>query len=146
MPDVQVIRMHEDTIRIGSLDSAVDRVASFFGAYVDTVFNGTDPFLAKRLRAHYLTHDLQCRLAAWEETNPADGVLRAQRLPTKWDVRYRNSDAVRALTTVTLAWDVGPEAGSTQLVVESELRTKLIADISAMSWPMATLAAGSRRG
>ena len=65
-----------DAVRSGSPDSAVDRVADFFGAYIDAVSDGTDD-LSTELRAHYLTGDFRQRLAAWEEANHADGVLRA---------------------------------------------------------------------
>ncbi|WP_240351100.1 hypothetical protein [Streptomyces olivoreticuli] len=103
-------------------------MADFYGAYIDAVSDGTDD-LAEHLRAHYLTEDLRQRLAAWEETNHADGVLRAQDVPTGWEVRYHDSGAGHLFTTVTLTWGTGPGAGHSQLAVQSDLATKLISDI-----------------
>ncbi|WP_329586529.1 hypothetical protein OG500_35900 [Kitasatospora sp. NBC_01250] len=114
--------------RSGSPDSAVDRVADFYGAYIDAVSDGTDD-LSDQLRAHYLTQDLRQRLAAWEEANHADGVLRAQDVPTAWEVSYQDSGAGHLFTTVTLTWGTGPDAGKTRLAVQSDLSTKLISDI-----------------
>ncbi|MEV4502104.1 hypothetical protein [Streptomyces klenkii] len=124
MPDDQT----NDAVRSGGPDSAVDRVADFYGAYIDAVDDGTDD-LGQELRAHYLTEDLRQRLAAWEEANHADGVLRAQDVPTHWEVRYHDSGAGHLFTTVTLTWGTGPDAGHTQLAVQSDLSTKLISDI-----------------
>ncbi|MEU9043054.1 MULTISPECIES: hypothetical protein [unclassified Kitasatospora] len=115
-------------VRSGSPDSAVDRVADFYGAYIDAVSDGTDD-LGQELRAHYLTEDLRRRLAAWEEANHADGVLRAQDVPTRWEVRYHDSGAGHLFTTVTLTWGAGPDATHTRLAVQSDLGTKLISDI-----------------
>jgi hypothetical protein len=56
-----------DLVRGGSPDSAVDRVADFYGAYIDAVSDGTDD-LSGHLRAHYLTEDLRQRLAAWRKS------------------------------------------------------------------------------
>ncbi|WP_031077532.1 hypothetical protein [Streptomyces sp. NRRL WC-3742] len=114
--------------REGSPDSAVDRVADFYGAYIDAVSDGTDD-LGGELRAHYLTEDLRQRLAAWEEANHADGVLRAQNVPARWEVRYHDSGAGHLFTTVTLTWGAGADAGRTTLAVQSDLATKLISDI-----------------
>ncbi|MDH6122909.1 hypothetical protein [Kitasatospora sp. GAS204B] len=115
-------------VRSGSPDSAVDRVADFYGAYIDAVSDGIDD-LAEHLRAHYLTEDFRQRLAAWEETNHADGVLRAQDVPTHWEVTYQDSGAGHLFTTVTLTWGTGPDASHTRLAVQSDLSTKLISDI-----------------
>ncbi|MCL7380470.1 MULTISPECIES: hypothetical protein [unclassified Streptomyces] len=128
MSDNQLITAQDTTIRSGSPDSAVDRVADFYGAYIDAVFDGTDD-LGTELRAHYLTEDFQQRLAAWEEANHADGVLRAQDVPTRWEVRYHDNGAGHLFTTVTLTWGTGPDAGHTKLAVQSDLSTKLISDI-----------------
>lgn len=114
--------------RSGSPDSAVDRVADFYGAYIDAVADGTDD-LSDELRGHYLTEDLRQRLAAWEEVNHADGVLRAQDVPTAWEVAYQDAGAGHLFTTVTLTWGTGPDAGTTRLAVQSDLSTKLISDI-----------------
>ncbi|MFE9610983.1 hypothetical protein [Streptomyces sp. NPDC006012] len=80
----------QDAVRGGSPDSAADRMADFYGAYTDAVFDGTDD-LSSQLRSHFLTKDLQQRLAAWGEINHADGVLRAQDVSTHWEVRYHDS-------------------------------------------------------
>ncbi|MFK0289918.1 hypothetical protein ACIQU6_05430 [Streptomyces sp. NPDC090442] len=128
MPDSESITVQDGTIRSGSPDSAVDRVADFYGTYIDAVSDGTDD-LSDRLRAHYLTEDLQQRLAAWEEANHADGVLRAQDVPTKWEVRYHDHGAGHLFVTVTLTWGTGPDAGHTRLAVQGDLSTKLISDI-----------------
>ncbi|MFE4539082.1 hypothetical protein ACFRKB_29140 [Streptomyces scopuliridis] len=128
MPDNQLITAQDTATRGGSPDSAVDRVADFYGAYIDAVFDGTDD-LGTELRAHYLTQDFQQRLAAWEEVNHADGVLRAQDVPTRWEVRYHDNGAGHLFTTVTLTWGTGPDAGHTVLAVQSDLSTKLISDI-----------------
>ncbi|MFJ9590883.1 hypothetical protein [Streptomyces acidicola] len=115
-------------VRSGSPDSAVDRVADFYGAYIDAVADGTDG-LDDGLRVHYLTEDLRQRLAAWEEVNHADGVLRAQDVPTRWEVSFHDSGAGHLFTTVTLTWGTGSDAGHTRLAVQSDLSTKLISDI-----------------
>ncbi|PSJ29766.1 hypothetical protein B7P34_05815 [Streptosporangium nondiastaticum] len=128
MPDDQAEDQAGSPVREGSPDSAVDRVADFYGAYIDAVDDGTDD-LGSELRAHYLTEDFRQRLAAWEEANHADGVLRAQDVPTHWAVRYHDSGAGHLFTTVTLTWGTGPDAGHTRLAVQSDLSTKLISDI-----------------
>ncbi|MGW7444634.1 hypothetical protein [Kitasatospora sp. NPDC054795] len=115
-------------VRSGSPDAAVDRVADFYGAYIDAVDDGTDD-LGDRLRSHYLTEDFRQRLAAWEEVNHADGVLRAQDVPTRWEVRHHDAGAGHLFTTVTLTWGTGPDAGHTRLAVRSDLDTRLISDI-----------------
>ncbi|WP_416969513.1 hypothetical protein [Streptomyces sp. 4F14] len=117
-----------DVIRSGSPESTVDRVADFYGAYIDAVYDGTDD-LGAALRAHYLTQELRGRLAQWEETNHADGVLRAQNVPLQWEVRYSDSGAGHAFTVVTLTWDSGTNPERTTLAVQSDLSTRLISDI-----------------
>lgn len=117
-----------DPVRGGSPDSAVDRVADFYGAYIDAV-SGDSGSLPESLRAYYLTQDLQQRLAVWEQTHHADGVLRAQNVPTHWEVAYDNSGAGHLFTTVTLTWGTGKSADHTRLAVQSDLSTKLISDI-----------------
>ncbi|WP_316529620.1 hypothetical protein [Kitasatospora brasiliensis] len=115
-------------VREGGPETAVDRVADFYGAYIDAVSDATDD-LGENLRAHYLTEDLRRRLAAWEEANHADGVLRAQDVPLHWEVRYHDSGAGHLFTTVTLTWGSGAHAAHTRLAVQSDLATKLISDI-----------------
>ncbi|MBH1938092.1 hypothetical protein I5Q34_28165 [Streptomyces sp. AV19] len=118
----------ENPVREGSPDSAVDRVADFYGAYIDAVFDGGDG-LARELRAHYLTRDLRRRLAAWEEAHQADGILRARDVPAHWAVGHHDAGAGHLFTTVTLTWGTGPDAGRTRLAVQSDLSTRLISDI-----------------
>ncbi|MDX3384726.1 hypothetical protein PV682_25125 [Streptomyces niveiscabiei] len=117
-----------DVIRTGSPESTVDRVADFYGAYIDAVYDGTDG-LGRELRAHYLTEELRRRLADWEETNHADGVLRAQNVPLQWEVRYSDSGAGHAFTVVTLTWGGGTDPERTRLAIQSDLATRLISDI-----------------
>lgn len=117
-----------DVIRGGSPDSAVDRVADFYGAYIDAVADGTD-HLPDQLRAHCLTRDLQHRLSVWEQANHADGVLRAQDVPRHWEVRYHDAGAGHVFTTVTLTWGSAHHPTYTRLAVQSDLRSKLISDI-----------------
>lgn len=108
----------QDAVRSGSPDSAADRVADFYAAYIDAVPDGTDN-LGSQLRSHFLTEDLQQRLAAWE------GVLSAQAAVTHWEVRYHGSGAGRLFTKVTLAWGTGgPDAEHTVLAVHSGLSTR----------------------
>ncbi|MEU3563343.1 hypothetical protein [Kitasatospora sp. NPDC006786] len=128
MTDADADTAAGSAVRSGSPDSAVDRVADFYGAYIDAVSDGTDD-LGDQLRSHYLTEDFRQRLAAWEEANHADGVLRAQDVPTRWEVLYHDSGAGHLFTTVTLTWGTGPDAGHTRLAVQSDLSTKLISDI-----------------
>ncbi|MFI2297834.1 hypothetical protein ACH5AL_03125 [Actinacidiphila glaucinigra] len=60
----------------------------FYGAYIDAKgdYEDLDGTLATVLRHHYLTPDFARRLAAWEEENGVDGVLRAQNVPARWTV------------------------------------------------------------
>ncbi|RAG84990.1 hypothetical protein DN069_14135 [Streptacidiphilus pinicola] len=115
-------------VRGGSPESAVDRVADFYGAYIDAVADGTD-HLPDQLRAHYLTKNLQLELETWEKTNHADGVLRAQDVPLHWEVRYHDAGAGHVFTTVMLTWGSAKHPTYTRLMVASELHTKLISDI-----------------
>jgi hypothetical protein len=115
-------------VRGGAPDSALDRVADFYGAYIDAVA-GSHSATAKLLRSDYLTHSLQTRLAVWEERNHADGVLRAQDTPSRWDVTYQGSGAGHMWTLVTLTWGTGSHATTSKLSVQSDLATRLISDI-----------------
>ena len=117
-----------DVVRGGSPESAVDRVADFYGAYIDAVADGTD-HLPDQLRAHYLTRDLQLRLEAWEKANHADGVLHAQDVPRHWEVRYHDAGAGHVFTTVILTWGSVKHPTYTRLAVQSDLKSKLISDI-----------------
>ncbi|MFI8995279.1 hypothetical protein [Streptomyces sp. NPDC053542] len=115
-------------VRDGSPESTVDRVADFYGAYIDAVYD-EDGRLAHELRNHYLRADLRKRLAVWEEKNHADGVLRAQNVPVKWSVNYDGSGTGSAYTIVTLTWDSGSHPSTSRLAVRSSLETRQITDI-----------------
>ncbi|MGP4000960.1 hypothetical protein [Streptomyces sp. 8N706] len=116
--------------RGGSPESAVDRVAHFYGAYVDIVHDAEGDSLADALRDRYLTSGLRNRLANWEREHPhADGVLRARGVPTTWEVTPDSSGAGHTWTTVRLAW--GPEHARRYscLEIQSDLSTRRISDI-----------------
>lgn len=114
--------------RAGNPESTVDRVADFYGAYIDAVWDG-DGTLAGALRNHYLRADLRKSLAVWEEKNHADGVLRAQNVPNKWAVSYDGSGAGHSYTIVTLTWGTGAKPTTTRLAVQSSLETRQITNI-----------------
>lgn len=72
--------------RSGSNGPVYDRVADFYGAYIDAVTDSGSGHLDTQLRAFYLTSGLRSRLATWENREHADGVLRAQDVPRAWKV------------------------------------------------------------
>ncbi|MFF4225200.1 hypothetical protein ACX9I7_12720 [Streptomyces sp. L500] len=113
----------------GGTSSVVDRVASFYGAYVDARTGTPDASLSNALRAHYLTKEFRARLDAWERKNAVDGVLRAQNTPRAWQVTYDNSGAGHTWTTVRLTWGDEKKPTYTYLSVQSDLATRLISDI-----------------
>ncbi|MFH8344519.1 hypothetical protein [Streptomyces sp. NPDC018045] len=115
--------------RGGRTDSAVDRVADFYGSYLDAVTDVGRGELAQALRAHYLTPELRARLGNWEQREHADGVLRAKDAPTAWHVTYNDSAMGRAWTRVRLTWDGPGQPHSTHLLVTSDLTTLRITDI-----------------
>ncbi|MEU9140427.1 hypothetical protein AB0D33_31500 [Streptomyces sp. NPDC048404] len=91
----------------GRTGDALTGIADFYGAYIDA-HNGSDPNpkLTNDLRAHYLDPALSKKLAAWERTNHADGVLRAQNIPARWTVTEKSrGDSTEAV--VTLNWSMG---------------------------------------
>ncbi|MGV9559479.1 hypothetical protein [Streptomyces sp. NPDC003401] len=118
----------------GTPGQAVTRVADFYGAYVDAKGDYTDPdaALATALRAHYLTPDLAGRLAAWEEENGADGVLRAQNVPARWTVTDNGTVGNGHEVVVTLTSGSGGTTQKTRLFVLLE-RYDHIADIATTS-------------
>ena len=116
-------------IASGSPSSAVDRVADFYGAYIDAHYGKGMGGLGADLRAHYLTKGLQVQLAAWEKKNHADGVLRAQNVPNAWAVTAANAGAGHVFTTVVFTWGTGRHATHTQVSVQSDLATGLISNI-----------------
>ncbi|MEV5594454.1 hypothetical protein [Streptomyces sp. NPDC052496] len=121
--------------RAGRTDSAVDRVADFYGSYLDAVTDDGRGALAQALRAHYLTPELRARLANWEQREHADGVLRAQDTPTAWRVAYNDSAMGRTWTRVRLTWGSPEQPRYTHLLVTSDLNTLRISDIQPDTGP-----------
>ncbi|MCC3776502.1 hypothetical protein [Streptomyces sp. UNOB3_S3] len=113
----------------GGTSSVVDRVASFYGAYVDARTGTPDTNLSNALRAHYLTKEFRARLETWERKNGADGVLRAQNTPRAWQVTYDNSGAGHTWTKVRLTWGDEKKPTYTYLSVQSDIATRTISDI-----------------
>ncbi|WP_405917061.1 hypothetical protein [Streptomyces sp. NBC_00728] len=119
--------------RSGSNGPAYDRVADFYGAYVDAVTDGGSGTLSTRLRSFYLTPALRTRLAGWEHRQHADGVLRAQDVPSAWKVTPGDSGAGHTWSTVRLTWGSAAHPTYTYLTVQSDLATKKISDIKPRS-------------
>ncbi|AZQ40899.1 hypothetical protein EJ357_43700 [Streptomyces cyaneochromogenes] len=118
--------------RSGSPTSTVDRVADFYGAYIDVLFDSGRGRLANSLRGHYLTEQLRSSLARWEAAHHRDGVLRAKGVPIAWKVVYNDSGMGHCWTRVTLTWqDTGNQVHRTHLMVQSDLATRLISGIKA---------------
>ena len=118
--------------RSGSPTSRVDRVADFYGAYIDILFDSGRGRPADSLRGHYLTERLRSSLARWEATHHRDGVLRAKGVPIAWKAVYNDSGTGHCWTRVTLTWqDSGNRVHRTQLTVQSDLATRLISGIKA---------------
>ncbi|MFF2845647.1 hypothetical protein ACFVT5_04875 [Streptomyces sp. NPDC058001] len=115
--------------RGGTPSSAADRVADFYGAYIDAVTDSGTRRTATDLRSFYLTSSLRSRLAAWESRNHADGVLRAQDVPRAWRVTPRDSGAGHTWSSVRLTWGSAQHPTYTYLTVQSDLATKKISDI-----------------
>ncbi|MFH8404266.1 hypothetical protein ACH4FX_05745 [Streptomyces sp. NPDC018019] len=115
--------------RSGSTESAVDRVADFYGGYLDAVHDEGRGALAEALRTHYLTPELRARLADWERREHADGVTRAQDAPRAWRVTYNDSAMGRAWTRVRLTFGSAAQPRYTHLLVTSDLNTLRITDI-----------------
>ncbi|MFD6549896.1 hypothetical protein [Streptomyces sp. NPDC058398] len=114
----------------GTTGQAVTRVADFYGAYIDAKGDYEDPdgTLATALRKHYLTADFAERLAAWEEQNGVDGVLRAQNVPAQWTVTDNGAVGMGHEVIVTLTYGSGDTTQKTKLFVLLE-RYDHIADI-----------------
>ncbi|WP_330334071.1 hypothetical protein OHS33_32935 [Streptomyces sp. NBC_00536] len=108
----------------GSPEAAFTRIADFYGAYIDAVYDGSDT--AVQLRSSYLSKPLQAELKTWEETNHANGVLRAQNVPSQWKVTSTGSGAGKTSATVTLTWGGGT---TTQIHVQADLATRKITSI-----------------
>ncbi|MFI1650995.1 hypothetical protein ACH4XT_29195 [Streptomyces avidinii] len=108
----------------GSPEGAFTRIADFYGSYIDAVYDGDGP-TADRLRAFYLSEPLSAELRTWEETNHADGVLRAQNVPLRWKVTSTGSGTGRTNATVTLTWG----SDTTEIHVQADLATRKIVSI-----------------
>ncbi|MCC2280192.1 hypothetical protein LKL35_32945 [Streptomyces sp. ET3-23] len=115
--------------RTGNSASAVDRVADFYGAYIDVLNGQGHSHLADALREFYLTDDLRARLGTWEKEHGGDGVLRAQGLPTSWAVAYNDSGMGHVWTRVTLTWTGNGRSAHTVLAVQSDQSSLRISDI-----------------
>ncbi|WP_329557421.1 hypothetical protein [Streptomyces sp. NBC_00696] len=110
----------------GDPRSTTTRVANFYGAYIDSIWNNEDPAAsanAKALRAFYLSAAAQNKVAAYEESEHADGILFAQNVPVKWKVTYTGSGAGHATNRVTLTWSDGADAQVSKIDVQSDLST-----------------------
>ncbi|MEV0221692.1 hypothetical protein [Streptomyces sp. NPDC050704] len=120
--------------RSGSPGPVYDRVAHFYGAYIDVANDPGSNSAAAELREFYLTSDLRSRLLAWEKRNDADGILRAQHVPSAWKVTPGDSGMGHTYSTVRLTWDSGPGTGGektyTYLTVRSDLESRKISDIT----------------
>ncbi|WP_037852352.1 hypothetical protein [Streptomyces sp. NRRL S-340] len=113
----------------GDPRSVTQRVADFYGAYIDTVWDGSDPAAARALKAFYLSADARRKVAAYEAREHADGILFAQNVPVKWKVAYAGSGGGHATSRVTLTWSDGRNAQVTKIDVRSDLRTRKITDL-----------------
>ncbi|PWI20286.1 hypothetical protein DI272_03240 [Streptomyces sp. Act143] len=108
----------------------MDRVADFYGAYIDVLYDSGRGRLADSLREHYLTPRLRADLARWEKTHHKDGVLRAKGVPAAWKVVYNDSGMGHCWSRVTLTWeDSGNRVHHMRLLVRSDLETQLISGI-----------------
>ncbi|MCI3928876.1 hypothetical protein [Streptomyces sp. AN091965] len=118
--------------RSGTPASTVDRVADFYGSYIDVLYDTGKGRLAHALRGHYLTTGLRHGLARWESAHHEDGVLRAKSVPTAWRVDYNDSGMGHCWSRVTLTWkDSKNHVHHTRLMVQSDLDTRLISSIKA---------------
>ncbi|GAA3371774.1 hypothetical protein GCM10020367_23790 [Streptomyces sannanensis] len=116
--------------RSGSPAPAYDRVAHFYGAYIDVAHDPGDNALAAELRTFYLTPRLREELRDWERRHPAaDGVLRGRSVPTAWKVTPRDSGMGHTWSVVRLTWGSGPGRTYTYLEVQSDLDTRRISGI-----------------
>ncbi|WP_328538664.1 hypothetical protein [Streptomyces sp. NBC_00344] len=115
----------------GTPEVAYHHVADFYGSYIDAIYDGDSNNLSRTLRTFYLTPQLRKRLAAWESKNHADGVLRAQNVPTGWRVTAGNSGAGHTWSEVRLTWGSPSHPSYTYLAIQSDLATRKISDIKA---------------
>ncbi|MFC7305415.1 hypothetical protein ACFQVC_14435 [Streptomyces monticola] len=115
--------------RDGSPGPVYERVAHFYAAYVDVANDPGDNTAAAELRKFYLTSALRARLLDWEKRHDADGVLRAQNVPSAWKVTAGDSGMGHTWSTVRLTWGTGEDRTYTYLAVQSDLATRKISDI-----------------
>lgn len=116
--------------REGSPQSTVDRVADFYGTYIDALYDSGRGRLTDALRDHCLTAGLQQTLARWEAAHHQDGVLRAKGVPIAWQVVYNDSGMGHCWSRVALTWqDSGNRTHRTHLIIQSDLDTRLISGI-----------------
>ncbi|WP_329117566.1 hypothetical protein [Streptomyces sp. NBC_01465] len=116
----------------GSPEVAYNRVADFYGSYIDAGYGEggvAGGKLSTALRNFYLTPQLRKHLAAWEARNHADGVLRAQNVPRAWKVTPVDSGMGHTWSTVRLTWGSPRHPSYTYLDVQSDLATKKISGI-----------------
>ncbi|MGW4194810.1 hypothetical protein [Streptomyces sp. NPDC005004] len=116
----------------GDPRNVTQRVADFYGAYIDAVWDGEDPASAtdaKALRGFYLTASARKKVTVWEHENHADGILFAQNTPVKWKAAYTGSGMGHATTRVTLTWSDGKHPEVTRIDVQSDLTTRKITDL-----------------
>jgi hypothetical protein len=119
--------------RSGANGPAYDRVADFYGAYIDAVADQGSGRFSTQLRTFYLTSNLRTHLATWEKREHADGVLRAQDVPRAWKVTAGDSGMGHTWTTVRLTWGSAQHPTYTYLTVQSDLATRKISDIKQQS-------------
>ncbi|GHI03845.1 hypothetical protein AQI88_08765 [Streptomyces cellostaticus] len=116
----------------GDPRNVTQRVADFYGAYIDSVWANEDPAAAanaKALRGFYLSAAAQKKVTAYEKKNHADGILFAQNVPVKWKVTYTGSGMGHATSRVTLTWSDGAGAEVSKIDVQSDLKTLKITDL-----------------
>ncbi|TPQ21042.1 hypothetical protein [Streptomyces sporangiiformans] len=114
----------------GNPTSVYERVAHFYGAYIDVAHDPGSNAAAAELREFYLTPDLRTRLLDFEKRHDTDGVLRAQHVPSAWKVTRGDSGMGHTYTTVRLTWGTGTEKTYTYLTVRSDLESRKISDIT----------------
>ncbi|OKK05345.1 hypothetical protein AMK09_37325 [Streptomyces sp. CB02488] len=110
-------------------EAEAQQVSHFYASYLDAVAAEDGGNLATALRGFYLTPELRQELRAWEKTNHADGVLRAQDVPAAFRVTAGDSGAGHAWTHVRLTWGSVAHPTYTNLTVQSELGTGKISGI-----------------
>ncbi|MGW5658726.1 hypothetical protein ACWEWG_01295 [Streptomyces sp. NPDC003758] len=99
----------------GKPSDNITRIADFYGAYIDAVIDEDRGNLGQALRSHYLTPTFEKELAAWEDQEHADGVLRAQNVPLAWKVTENGTTRNYTEAVVTLTWS---RDTTTKLVVD----------------------------